>query len=67
MLCNSQVTTLQSGVSSFDFGCKRRHRAVAMCSLRGLAPALHASGGCAEHRLWEWTLGGPSPDHTEGP
>lgn len=61
------VAGLQANVSSFGLGCKRHHDAVAMCSLRGFALALHASGGCAECRLWERTVGGLSPDHTEGP
>ena len=61
------VATLQAEVSSFGFGCKRHHDAVPMRSLRGFAPALHASGGCAECRLSERIVGGLSADHTEGP
>ena len=61
------VATLQAEVSSFGVGCRRRHRAVVVNSLRGLAPALHASCGCAQCRLWKQLVGGLSPDHTEGP
>lgn len=47
-----QVATLEAELLSFGSKRRRRHRIVAMSSLRVLALALRTSCGRAESRLW---------------